>query len=40
VKGLVEKKDTESEKLPLYQQPAFWAGVTFVILVAINIYLW
>jgi SSS family solute:Na+ symporter len=40
VKGLVEKEDTISQKLPLYQQPAFWAGVTFVILIAINIYFW
>jgi solute:Na+ symporter, SSS family len=40
VKGLVEKEDTISQKLPFYQQPAFWAGVTFVILVAINIYFW
>ncbi len=40
VHGLVEKIDVEEEKIGFFQKPSFWATVTLIIFVIINLLLW
>jgi SSS family solute:Na+ symporter len=40
VYGLVDKNKVVEEKVVLYKKPEFWAGVTLVIFIIINIVLW
>ncbi|RKY85092.1 Na+/galactose cotransporter [candidate division KSB1 bacterium] len=40
VKGLTEKVEIEKEYLHLYQKPGFWASITLIIFIAINLYFW
>jgi len=40
VYGLVDMNEAVEEKVVLYKKPEFWAGVTLVIFVIINIVLW
>jgi len=40
IKGLVDKNEAVEEKAALFKKPEFWAAVTLVIFVIINILLW
>jgi SSS family solute:Na+ symporter len=40
VYGLVDMNETMEEKVVLYKKPEFWAGVTLIIFIIINIVLW
>jgi SSS family solute:Na+ symporter len=40
VYGLVDMNEAVEEKVVLYKKPEFWAGITLVIFVIINIVLW
>jgi SSS family solute:Na+ symporter len=40
VYGLVDMNEAVEEKVVLYKKPEFWAGVTLIIFVIINIVLW
>jgi solute:Na+ symporter, SSS family len=40
VHGLVDMNEAREEQVILYKKPEFWAGVTLVIFIIINIVLW
>ena len=40
VNGLTERVKTADDDLPAYKKPVFWAGVTLVIFIIINVYFW
>jgi len=40
VNGLTERVKTVDDDLPAYKKPVFWAGVTLVIFIIINVYFW
>jgi len=40
VYGLVDKNEVAKEKIVLYKKPEFWAGITFIIFIIINIIFW
>jgi len=40
IKGLVDKNEAAEEKVAWNKKPEFWAGLTFVIFIIINILLW
>jgi solute:Na+ symporter, SSS family len=40
VYGLVDKNEVVKEKIVLYKKPEFWAGITFIIFIIINIIFW
>ncbi len=41
VKGLIDKNEAEQkEKVIIYKKPEFWAVVTLIIFIIINILLW
>jgi len=40
VKGLVDKNEAVEEKTTLIKKPEFWAAITLVIFIIINILLW
>jgi SSS family solute:Na+ symporter len=40
VYGLIDKNEVVKEKIVLYKKPEFWAGITFIIFIIINIILW
>jgi SSS family solute:Na+ symporter len=40
VHGLIEKNEIILEKVKLFQKPEFWAAITLVIFIIINIVLW
>ena len=40
VRGLVDKNEISEEQVVLYKKPEFWAAVTLVIFIIINVVLW
>jgi SSS family solute:Na+ symporter len=40
VQGLVKKEKIESEDVPIYKKTVFWAIISFVIFLFLNIYFW
>jgi solute:Na+ symporter, SSS family len=40
VYGLIDNNEVVKEKIALYKKPEFWAGITFIIFIIINIIFW